>query len=236
MATLQSKAAELLSGIYSYVQSAELDLSQLGLTLDSNEHLLGMYVNSPFHVLLITCQGIHQVKDNSATRIPYNEILEIWLPEDESYRQLKLRFGDNAFVFLDCLHETEGVLDLNPLHKFLECAIYWPHQSVHTDAIRHIQTPRDLSAYLGIERDLVFESLELDMPNALRIGFPSKRVLRYFNIDQDLISRPDVWRLIALVMCETRTILSEDEIERNEENSNCSFSCSWELLYNESQA
>ncbi len=161
-------------------------------------YVTGLYINSPDDYLVFSLGGIHWVHDTKVEWIEFQSIVSIDLPADDLERVLHLTMRDDTIVPLLIANDTEGEPDLFVVRDFLVETIYWPHASRNPEDVTKIESREDLCDYLSSQKCGLYSSEEAG--RALHRGFPQEWQLRLFNIGEDLLARPDIWRLLALFL------------------------------------
>ena len=166
--------------------------------LEANEKLHGLYMNSEDDFILFTDCAVHRVKGEKVRTIPYEGIREIDLPKDPDQRALYIHMRGGDTFLLPIQNDTDDEQDFYPVRDFLVAMVYTPHFSRHPEDIEKINDRNDLKRFLEREGD---SDQHLDLTRALRFGFPEPWLLDLFKIDPKLLDSPDVWRLLALLLC-----------------------------------
>lgn len=161
-------------------------------------YLTGLYINSPDNYLIFSLEGIHWVHDTKVEWIEFQSVVSIDLPSDELERVLHLTMRDDTIVPLLVANDTEGEPDFFAVRDFLVETIYWPHASHNPEDVTKIESRQDLCDYLSSQKSGLYSSEETR--HALHRGFPQEWQLRLFNIGEDLLTRSDTWRLLALFL------------------------------------
>lgn len=157
-----------------------------------------MYINDANDYILFTWFGLRWVSGVVVQLIPFDSIVSIELPpnEDED-RVLKLILHDGKIVLLPVVNDTDDQADFYLVRDVLTSIIYWPHESTNTEQIHNIQSRIDLADFIDLETQSSWRSPK---SSALRRGFPKPWLLEHFSIGADLLERPDLWRLLALLL------------------------------------
>ena len=165
--------------------------------LREHELLLGLYMNGTDDFVLFSDLAVYRVKGEKVRIIEYKDIREVDLPKDPEQRALYVHMRAGDTFLLPIVNETDEYPDFVSVRNFLVSLIYYPHFSENPQDIERIHTRGHLRAFLAYQEcaerhQQIIEALDND--------FPEPWLLDLFKIDAELLRRPDLWRLLALLL------------------------------------
>jgi hypothetical protein len=191
-----------ISLLNSFVRANDDSISFAKKILPEDASLIGAYVNDFDSFILISSVGLHWVKQDKLRDIPFDFISNVQISDASPEPQLDLTLRDGSSVSLPILHETEEELDVYVMRDFLRAIIFWPHYNASDLKVVDVRSRDDLVDLLQEQHGQAEGwRTHYDIVEALDSGFPQPWQLQASNIEPQILSRPDVWRFLALFLC-----------------------------------
>ncbi|GEM_PF-1699692 len=187
---------------------SKLLLEDCASDLEKRAVVIGAYFNDESDVVFFTSQGFYQLIEEKIRYTNYESIFSIALPEGhdddiedqvDQNNVLTITLHDGTKVPVPIKNETDESPDFYTVYSFLVSRISQPKRAYSAEDIQEIDAREDLINFLKMDDHTAFRNERLT--DALESGFPENiDLLDQFLIDPELLERPDVWRLLAILL------------------------------------
>jgi hypothetical protein len=166
---------------------------------EKDQTVIGVYINNSDSQIIISERGLTVIDYESKDRIPFKEITHIMEPiEGEQDLDLLLecdRWDDVRSLSIPILGVTNNFPDINEFYNFLQSVM--KHLQISPINLRSIHTRKDLVDFLKTECEWEYYT------SALATYLDNDSIesrFEDFQIDKDMLSKPDFWRAIAVIL------------------------------------
>ncbi|MBS1995920.1 MAG: hypothetical protein JSS86_06400 [Cyanobacteria bacterium SZAS LIN-2] len=205
-----------LKNIYSYMTAQAVSPSLIHqLEIGAGETLIGIYFNSPDHLIAFTDKAFYWLRSEREVICHYSSILRTKLPDDEQdvrdERAIEIALKNGDFLFLPIFNDTDGVEDIYCLAEMLDV---WIDASINIRALEDMIAklnaafeeykvkPSSWNVPLPVE---YFESVIGYLYQCLDNCVSGKPFLNISNDQYLNINQPRTWQLIAQILLAPKT-------------------------------